>query len=53
MFTNTLSGVMIKGSNPDKTRFLLVSTCAIFLFFNPARFLNLVGLAFYFLLFWA
>ncbi len=29
---------MIKGSNPDNTRFLLFSACAIFVFFNPARF---------------
>ena len=36
-FTNTLSGVMIKGSNPDKTKFLLASASAIFLFFNPSH----------------
>ena len=30
--TKTLSGVMIKGSNPDNTRFLLFSASAIFLF---------------------
>ena len=32
MLTNTLSGVMIKGSSPDNTRFLLSLLCAIFYF---------------------
>ena len=29
-FTNTLSGVMIRGSNPDNTRFLLFSAISLF-----------------------
>ncbi|EIA09700.1 hypothetical protein HJ01_01118 [Flavobacterium frigoris PS1] len=37
IFTNTLSGVMIKGSNPDNTRFLLVSACAIFYFYLSCK----------------
>ena len=45
IFTNTLSGVMINGSNPDNTRFLLVSACAIFIFICPSRLINQVGFA--------
>ena len=36
-FTKTLSGVIIKGSNPDKIKFLLFSATAIFYFICSCR----------------
>lgn len=49
-FTNKLSGVIIKGSNPDNTRFFLVSFSAILFILILSHFQNEIDLIFYVIL---